>query len=297
MQVISRIRESFQVELPVRVLFESPTLAGLGRYLSDAAKVEAPPLRRLDRTQPLPLSFAQQRLWFLDRFEADRHIYNVPVRVELRGVLNHERLEQSLNQLLLRHEVLRSSFREVDGQPVQQVSEALTLELPLLDVSGSEAERIAAEEVLQPFDLEQAPLLRARLLRRTEDNHLLLLTLHHAVCDGWSLGVLLKEVAAYYEHGPDAELPALPVQYADYAAWQREWLQGAVLDAQLSYWRERLQGAPAALELATDYPRPALHRYRGETLRYELDAMLSSEMQALSRREGVTLLMLLLTSL
>jgi natural product biosynthesis luciferase-like monooxygenase protein len=227
MQVISRIRQAFQVELPVRVLFEAPTLAGLARYLeqvrgSDVAQSEARPLKRVDRTQALPVSFAQQRLWFLDRFEPDRHIYNVPVRVELRGALDHARLEESLNRVLQRHEVLRTSFREVDGEPVQQIDDTLRLELPLVDLSGwsdgereAEAKRIADAELYQPFDLARAPLWRAQLLRLSAENHLLLLTLHHAVCDGWSLGVLLKEVAAYYEGGEAAELPALPVQYAD----------------------------------------------------------------------------------
>jgi len=229
MQVISRIREAFQVELPVRVLFETPTLAGLGAYLDHAqatrkAKAEGPPLRVLPRDGVLPLSFAQQRLWFLDRFEADRHIYNVPVRVELRGAVSHERLEQSLNLVAARHEVLRTSFKEVSGEPQQQINETLRIELPLLDLSGlgqserdAEARRIAEAEATQPFNLEEAPLWRAQLLRLTEEEHLLLLTLHHAVCDGWSLGLLLKEVAAFYEHGADAEshLGRLPVQYAD----------------------------------------------------------------------------------
>jgi NRPS condensation-like uncharacterized protein len=161
-------------------------------------------------------------LWFLDRFEPDRHIYNVPVRVELRGALDHARLEESLNRVLQRHEVLRTSFREVDGEPVQQIEDTLRLELPLVDLSGwsdgereAEAKRIADAELYQPFDLAHAPLWRAQLLRIGAENHLLLLTLHHAVCDGWSLGVLLKEVAAYYECGEAADLPALPVQYAD----------------------------------------------------------------------------------
>jgi len=213
MQVISRIREAFQMELPVRVLFETPTLVGLGAYLEQArgggaGKVEGPPLRVLPRDGVLPLSFAQQRLWFLDRFEADRHIYNVPVRVELRGAVSHARLAEGLELVAARHEILRTSLREVEGEPRQQIHDTLGIELPLTDLSGlepteraTEARRIADEEALEPFKLEHSPLWRARLLRLTEDDHLLLLTLHHVVCDGWSLGVLLKEVAACYERG------------------------------------------------------------------------------------------------
>src|SRR5215207_7103671 len=215
-----------------------------------------------------PLSYAQQRLWFLDQLEPGSITYNMPVAARLSGELDARALEAALNEIVRRHEVLRTTFVTSDGQPRQVISPALDLPLPLTDLSHLEEEereeqvrRLALGEAQRPFDLSAGPLLRAELLRLSSEEHVLLFTMHHIVSDGWSIGVLVREVAALYEaftKGEESPLAELPVQYADYAAWQREHLRGEVLERQLSYWRGQLADVPAVLELPTDRPRPAV---------------------------------------
>ncbi len=217
-----------------------------------------------------PLSFAQQRLWFLERLEAGRGIYNVPWARRLSGPLRVRGLEQSLREIVERHESLRTTFSLVDGQPVQIIGEAKPVHLVLSDLTDldptdreAEAEREVQHEARQPFDLEVGPLFRARLLKLDEEEHVLLLTLHHIISDGLSLGILLKELATLYNAfvgGEAAPLKALPIQYADYASWQRERLREEVLSEQLSFWQQQLTGAPALLELPSD--RPSATRVR-----------------------------------
>jgi acyl carrier protein len=307
-QVASRIRASFGVELPLPALFEAPTLEALARAVDTASRsaqtLAAPPLRPADRSGPLPLSFAQQRLWFLDQLVPDSALYNVPAPLRLEGTLDTAALEHSLTELVRRHEVLRTSFPSEAGQPLQVIAPPAPLPLERVDLSAlsadereAEARRLIEAECRKPFSLARGPLLRALLLKLADTEHVLVLNLHHIVSDGWSMGVLVREVVALYEafcQGRPSPLPELPVQYADFAAWQRQWLQGEALEAQFSYWRQQLAGAPQVLELPTDRPRPAMQSYRGATLWRLMPAALGQALQAFCQREGVTSFMALL---
>jgi non-ribosomal peptide synthetase component F len=309
-QVMSRVRETFRIEVPLRALFESPTVADFALKIEQAlrtgAGTEVPPIVTVGRDRPLPLSFAQQRLWFIDQLEPGSSSYNVPAAVRLSGGLNVAALERTLSEIIRRHEVLRTTFAVRDGEPVQVIHEAAPLSLEVLDLSGlDEAEReaealsLAAAEVRHPFDLARGPLLRVKLIRLGEQEHLVLMVMHHIVTDGWSVGVLIREVAALYEayaQGQESPLDELPVQYADFAVWQREWLQGEALEAQLAYWREQLAGAPEVLELPTDRPRSATRTHRGAHEAMTLTEELSERLRVLSRRSGVTLYMTLLAA-
>jgi amino acid adenylation domain-containing protein len=253
-----------------------------------------------------PASFAQQRLWFLDQFDPGKSVFHLLYAVRFDGSLNFSALEQALNELLRRHESLRTTFVMVDGEPMQAVARELKLEVPVVDLTAlgkneaeAEAKRWWQIEGERPFDLAVGPLLRAHLIRLTADENVLVLTLHHIISDGWSMGVFLRELATLYEAfaaGGPSPLPELPVQYADYSVWQREWMRGEVLDTHLSYWVQHLAGAPAALELATDRPRPPVQSSAGTRQYAELPAELADRLRAFSRREGVTLFMTLLAA-
>jgi len=253
-----------------------------------------------------PMSFAQQRLWFLDQLEPGSAAYNIPAAIHLTGPLNMAALEQSLNEIVQRHEVLRTTFAIVEGQPVQVIAPTLTLTLPVVDPSNlpetereAEARRLATEEARRPFDLARGPLLRTTLLRLGEEEHVLLLTMHHTVSDGWSMGVLYRELSALYEalsKGKPSPLPELPIQYADFAVWQRQWLQGGDLEAQLSYWKKQLAGFPSLLNLPTDRPRPAIQTYRGAHQSTMLPWALLESLKTLSSQERATLFMTLLAA-
>jgi amino acid adenylation domain-containing protein len=308
-RVGARLRDAFGVDVPVRDLFEEPTLAGL------AARVEArlraregggaePPLVPLtpeERAAGVPLSFAQRRLWFFDRLEPGSPLYNIHGVLRVTGPLDADRLERALGAVERRHESLRTVFAAPGDEPVQIILPP-RFTLRNVDLTGLPAEErearawaLAAEEAVRPFDLDRGPLWRAALLRLGEDDHRLLLTIHHVVSDGWSLGILLREVAALYEQG-GAALPPLPVQYADWAVWQQRWLQGEVLESGLAAWRGRLAGAPPLLELPTDRPRPAIQAFRGAYRTHLLPAGLATAAGALARREGATLFMVLLAA-
>ncbi|MGH7829989.1 MAG: non-ribosomal peptide synthetase, partial [Candidatus Binatia bacterium] len=251
-----------------------------------------------------PASFAQQRLWFLDQLEPGSSAYNIPAAFRLTGRLNVAALEQSLNEILARHEVLRTSFSGADGQPVQVIAPTLRLSLPVTDLTAApqtereiEAIRLMNQESRRPFDLAQAPLLRAGLLRLAEESHILLLCNHHIISDGWSMGVLLREISALYDafsSGRPSPLPPLPIQYADFAVWQRQWLEGETLQKQLSYWKNQLDGMPRLLELPTDHSRPAFQTFRGAHESLTLPQPLTEAIKRLSRQEGTTLFMTLL---
>ncbi|HEX7243557.1 MAG TPA: amino acid adenylation domain-containing protein, partial [Longimicrobiaceae bacterium] len=302
-RAVSRVRAALGVDLPLRALFEAPTVAGLsGR--AEAARREGagpppPPIRRVPRDGPLPLSFAQQRLWLLQQVAPESAAYNMPYALRLRGAPDHAALRRALRGVVERHEALRTVFRSVDGEPAQVVQAPGGVPLPLVELErlgpearGREAARLAAEEAARPFDLARGPTLRTHLLRLAGEEHVLLFTLHHVVSDGWSTGVLLRDVAALhdaYVRGGDPSLPALPVQYADYAVWQRAWLAGEVLEAQIAWWRERLAGAPPLLELPTDRPRPAVQSERGGWVPLALPDAVARALRAFSRRQGATL--------
>jgi len=278
-------------------------------FLRDAeAAVCSPPprVRSVSRKEELPLSFAQERLWFLDQLEPGNTAYGIPIAYRLQGSLDVAALEWSLNEIVRRHEVLRATFAVVDGRPAQVIAPEMRLTLPVEDLRGlpeaeqeAEVERWATEEAHHPFDLAQGPLLRATLLRLNEEEHVLLLTMHHIVSDGWSMGVFNRELAVLYEAfsaGEPSPLPELPIQYADFAVWQRGWLQGEVLEEQLAYWRQHLGDDLPVLELPTDRPRPAAQSFRGAHQTFVLSNALTESLKALSRQEGVTLFTTLLAA-
>ncbi|HEX8188279.1 MAG TPA: condensation domain-containing protein, partial [Pyrinomonadaceae bacterium] len=252
-----------------------------------------------------PLSYAQRRLWFLEQLAPGSPNYNVPLAVHVRGPLDVGRLRRTFDRLLERHEVLRASFHDLDGRPTQRVAPALSLPLEVESLEGLPAEarlgaarEAAAEEAGRPFDLTRAPLLRARVLRLSESEHVVALVMHHIVSDGWSLGVLVKELGALYAafaRGEESPLEELPIQYADYAEWQREVLAGEEMGRQLAYWRERLSGAEM-LELPAERARPAAQSFRGAQHHFALPRELSEALGVLARREDATLFMVLLAA-
>ena len=309
-QVVSRVRDVFGVEVPLRELFEYPTIAGFANRIDEAERqehgLEAPPIRRADREHGIPLSFAQQRLWFLHQLKPESAVYNVGVAVRLRGRLNVAVLEQTLSEVVRRHEALRTTFAMQNGEPVQVIGEPQEVRLPIVDLSEldalqreTEARRLVAVESQRPFDLSTGPLMRAGLLHMSAEEHILPLTVHHIISDGWSIGVMVREVAtlfAAFNNGEPSPLPELAVQYADFAVWQREWFRDEILARELEYWRNQLSGAPPILELPIDKPRPPVQSFNGSHEPLGLDEQLSKDLRELSRREGVTLFMTLLAA-
>src|SRR5215831_1038134 len=306
-RVFSRVREAFQVDLPIRALFDAPTLAELTMAVEQAmatTDAAAPPIRRIARGGDFPLSFGQERLWLIHRLEPNSSLYNIPLALRLKGSLNSAALEWCLAEVVRRHESLRTTFRTVGGSPRQFISEGSNVQLLKRHLRGplhereTEARHLAIEEARQPFDLEHGPLWRATLLQLDDEEHLLLFTIHHIITDGWSLGVLTREVADLYEahcQGLTSPLAELPVQYADYAWWQREHLRGDVLENQLAYWKQQLTDVPTTLELASRHHTAAPGDH-GETEHIKLTASLTDSLRTLSRREGVTLFMTLLAA-
>ena len=309
-QVISRVRETFRVELSLRKLFLMPTAEGLAQNVEEALRagegVTVERIPRAPREGDMPLSFSQQRLWFLDQLEPGSPIYNITAAVELRGALDLDALRAALGEIVHRHEVLRTTFADVGGRPVQRIHATMPLALTFEDVSGEPepgraetVRRLTREEAERPFDLAAGPLLRVRVVRTGEGEHVALLTMHHIISDGWSTGVLIGELAALYNAfttGGESPLAEPGLQYADFAAWQRAWLQGETLETQVGYWRKQLAGAPPLLELPTDFPRPAAQTYRGAVEHYVLGEALTGRLRALSRREGATMFMTLLAA-
>ncbi len=307
-QVMARVREAFGVDLPLRDFFEARTVDQLAAMIDVAMKTRhnltSLPIERVERTENLPLSFAQQRLWFLDQMEPGNPFYSIPAAVRLRGELDVAALELTFNEIVRRHESLRTTFVPVDGNPVQVISPSLTITLETIDLSEldeeqreAEAMRRVAADAREPFDLMNGPLLRPVLLKLAGDDHLLLFSMHHIISDVWSRGVLIRELRTLYiafSRKQPSPLPELPLQYADYAAWQRAWLRDETLESQLSYWRAELEGAPAVLELPTDRPRPPVQSLNGGQETLVLPESLLEALRAFSRREGATMFMTLL---
>jgi amino acid adenylation domain-containing protein len=330
-QVVSRVRAAFGVELPLRMLFANATLRAQAGAIEDllladieaaeepaetaggepqgpapAAAVEEieEPIVPIPRGGDLPASFAQERMWFLQQLDPSSALYNLMSLLRLRGELHVYALERAFTEVVRRHEPLRTVFALAGGHPVQRVRDPAPVEIPISDVSGAaepeaEARRLSADEAHTPFDLERGPLYRVRLLRLADDDHVLLLNLHHAVTDGWSVGLLQTELSALYRayrNGLPSPLRDLPVQYADYAAWQRRWLTDERVRRQVAWWTEHLAGAPPALELPTDRPRAAVQRHRGGSEPLLLGAGALRDAQALAGRHGATLAMTVLAA-
>ncbi|HEY0556169.1 MAG TPA: amino acid adenylation domain-containing protein, partial [Thermoanaerobaculia bacterium] len=310
-KVLARVRDAFGVDLPVRAVFEARTLAALARRIegalsalsalsAEAGEVSRPPLSRAARAEPLPLSFAQQRLWFLDRLQPGSPVYNLPAAFRLAGALDPNALERGVDEVFRRHEVLRTTFTESPGEePRQVVAPFHPGGLPRIDLGGlppgaarAEAARLAAREARRSFDLVRGPVARPLLLKLSPGEHHLLFFCHHIAFDGWSMGILQRELGALYgAAGRPSPLPELTFQYGDFAVWQRRWLSGETLAGQLAYWRERLAGAPEALELPADRPRPPVQSFRGDVLRLAVPVHLAAGLRELARAERSTLFM------
>ncbi len=308
-QVMSRIRRILKVDLPVRVLFENRTIEDLAKHVEEARAQHGTTglsIVPIGRDQPLPLSFAQQRMWFIHQMDPNNPVYNLPMAVWLRGQLNPGILEETLNEIVRRHEILRTTFKVANDSPVQVIAPEFAIRLETSDLArlesshrDSEADRIFYEEAFRPFDLANGPLLRASLLRFSAEEHLLVITLHHIVGDAWSASVLFEELSAIYPAflvGKPSPLAPLTIQYADYASAQRNWLQGEVLASQLTFWRKQLQGAPTVLHLPTDRPRPEQQSFRGAWQPVVLSGDLLRGLKALGQQHGVTLFMTLMAA-
>ena len=301
-QLVSKLRAVFSAEVPLRTLFEAPSIAALAQRIEQARTRDlAPAMVPVGRDGALPLSYAQQRLWFLDQFEPGQAAYNIPAALVLKGTLDSVALAATFNDIVRRHEALRTTFALRDGNPVQVIAPVLALALPLTDLGAlapaerhAQAQWLIQDEAQTVFDLTLGPLMRTRLIKLADDEHVLLLTLHHIVADGWSMSVLINEIGlgyAAHRDGQAAALPTLAIQYADYAHWQRAWLSGAVLDEQLAYWQTQLSGAPTLLALPTDRPRPVVQSHRGARHGFSLDAHATAGLHALGRQAQATLFM------
>lgn len=309
-QVIARVRDAFDVELPLRSIFEAPTISELAGCMNAARRgargLQPPPITPVPRDRNLPLSFAQQRLWFLSQLQAGSTAYNVPAAIQLSGRVDISALERSFHEIVRRHEALRTNVLAPDAEPVQIIAPARSIPLPLVDITGlSEVEREAAArqcaiaEAVHPFDLGHDALLRTTLLRLGTTEHRLLVTMHHIVSDGWSIGVLIRELETLYNAfsaGLPSPLGDLPLQYADYAVWQRAWLRGEVREKQLDYWKQHLAHVPPVLGLPLDHPRPAVQSFRGAHHSFQFSPDITDALKALSRREHVTLFVTLLAT-
>ncbi|MEH2128696.1 amino acid adenylation domain-containing protein [Nostoc sp.] len=305
-QVISRLPESFGISLPLRSLFASPTVASLSEAIASELKtgsgLKLPAIAPVSSKKDIPLSWAQERLWFLHQLEGESGAYTMPFAMRLVGNLNIKALESAIGAMVQRHEVLRTRFEIKNDQPVQVIDSNINITLAVVDLqnvadSTKQAKQLAIKEAYKPFDLAKDPVLRVKMWQVAANEYILLIAIHHIASDGWSIGVLNRELSAHYRAitiDSAVELPELPVQYADFTLWQRQWLTIGVLERQLSYWKQQLAGAPPLLELPTDRPRPAIQTFRGGTERFQLDASLTSALRQLSNKSGTTLFMTLL---
>ena len=316
-RIMSRVFQDFQMMVPVQTLFQSPTVAEMAALITEQKECNAwrSPRRSyttslsspkpISRDGRLPLSFAQQRLWFLNQLEPESPVYNEPKTLRLKGRLNVAALQRAVDGIVERHEVLRTTYESVKGLPKQVIHEPATVDLSMIDLTGlgernqeEQLQRVLSEFNRRPFDLGKDWPLRATLIRLAESDHVLILVTHHIASDGWSSDILFGELSALYEsysHARASALNELPIQYADYAVWQREWMQGDVQKGQLSYWRKQLDGAPR-LDLPTDRPRPSVQSHAGRAVTFTVSQVLAQGVKQFSRREKVTLFMSLLAA-
>ncbi|HXI74595.1 MAG TPA: condensation domain-containing protein, partial [Pyrinomonadaceae bacterium] len=304
-QIAARVRRQFKFEAPISTLFECPTIRLLAERIS--AGGDDAILRSIDAADhggSAPLSFNQQQFWLLDQSSVNRASYNVTTALKIAGSLDTAKLQTAIDAIVARHEILRTNVVTSDGSPTQVIASTMPVTIRVSDLSQlataeleSERARAHEAEACYVFDLAEGALLRARLLRFSDTDHELIITLHHIVCDGWSIGVLLRELTYLYLHGIDrAGLPPLPIQYSDFAVWQRRWLAGETIDRQLNYWKQELADAPTVLDLPTDYQRPATQSFKGGRVLAQLPADLTASLKLLSRNENVTLFMMLLAT-
>ncbi|HKV12538.1 MAG TPA: condensation domain-containing protein, partial [Thermoanaerobaculia bacterium] len=305
LQLLSRVQAGLGVEISLHTLFEAPTVASLAVEVEQQGEAAfVPPLVPVPREGALPLSFAQQRLWFIDQLQPGTPLYNLPVVLRVEGPLDAAVLERCLEEIARRHEAVRTVFALEGDAPVQVILPPAPFVLPRIDLSTlpelareAEALALAEEEAARPFDLARGPLLRTVLLRLAPEDHAVALTMHHVASDGWSMGLLVREVAALYaafSEGKPSPLLPLPIQYADFAVWQRSWLHGEALEREIDWWRQQLAGLPPLLDLPTDRPRPAVQSVRGSTRPVRWAAERVQPVEALGRRYGATLFMMLL---
>ncbi|AOX02682.1 hypothetical protein BJP34_27465 [Moorena producens PAL-8-15-08-1] len=306
-QLISQLRVTFNREIPLRQVFESPTIAlispKLTQLLTTENQLSLPLIQPRTDSEQLPLSSAQKRLWFLNQLEGSSATYNIPAAFRITGNLIINALEQALSEIISRHEVIRTSFSTINGKPIQVIHPDSTININVVDLQQyPEPERetilqqLVQQEATTPFDLEVAPLIRCKLWQLDTTEYVLVLTMHHIVSDGWSMGILIEELSSLYQAFAASEpspLPELAIQYADFALWQRQWLTGEILEIQLNYWKQELEGAPELLQLPTDRSRPHVQSYQGSSESFSLTAELTQKLQQLSRNAGSTLFMTL----
>ena len=303
-QVMSRIRQAFRIEIPLQLLFENPTIATLAEAIAQNQTPENNPqnqtIPQVANRESASLSFAQQRVWFLEQLQPNSRAYILSNAQRLMGKLNAGVLQQSLDAIVVHHQALRTNFiTSVDGSPIQVIGTPRPVQLKTIKVTQEQVESLLNQEAQRPFNLESDLMLRATLLQVDEQQHILLLVMHHIASDGWSTGILWQQLAAVYEallSGKPDPLPKLPIQYADFAVWQHQWLSGEILSGQINYWKTQLVGANTVLELPTDRPRPPVQTYRGAVQSLMLPQTLSASLKELSHQQGVTLFMTLLAA-
>lgn len=308
-QIVARISDSLQIEIPLQRLFEAPTIEQLAAIIKPLVGSDPQPqasmIARVPRDQPIPLSFAQQRLWFLDQFDPDSAVYNLALPVRFAAPVDASVLEGAVNDLIARHETLRTTFATVADEPVQVIAPILKIKMPVHDLRNLaeptkkiEMQRLMTQQIQTPFDLKHGPVLRAELIRLRDNDNLFLFTIHHIAADGWSMDIISRELVAFYEarrSRSSPSLPDLPIQYADFACWQRRYLSGPVLQRDVGYWKDKLQGVPPLLELPSDRPRPAVQSFTGGMYMFAMPPSLLKSVKNFSEKEQVTLFTTLLS--
>ncbi len=309
-QLVTRLKNSFKIDLPLKSLFEHPTVEKLAEVIEGAQRGEQrhrfEPIKTVSRERQIPLSLQQKRLWFLDQMEPGGPFYNIPAAFSIAGDLDIQILEASLNKMIRRHEVFRTTISTLDGNPFQVISDFKSAPLPVIDLSHfepvkrqSEIHKLCEAEALGAFSLEKGPLFRCKLLKVDEKEHIILFTVHHIISDGWSMGIFIRELSAIYEarlKNAEDILPPLPVQYADFAVWQNNWLQSDLYRDQLNYWKKKLLGGPDLLNLPMDHPRPSNQTYHGKHIAFRIPQEVANGLKNISRQEGATLFMTLLAA-
>ncbi|NOX38153.1 MAG: amino acid adenylation domain-containing protein, partial [Calditrichaeota bacterium] len=309
-QLVSRINDAFDIQLPLTAVFEAPTVEGLARRITrlqlEEKGLEQLPIEPVPRDRELLLSFSQQRLWFLDQMEPESPFYNIPAAFRIRGNLDLDIFRRAVQEVVKRHEILRTRIETVDGRPRQVVLDHLPVDIPVEEFADlpesdrqAEVEKQGREIARQGFRLNEPPLFRIKILRFAPDDHAVIISMHHIISDGWSMGILVREIATHYQAFRDnrpSPLPPLSIQYADFAAWQHRWLESEVYQKQIQYWQEKLADSPPLLELPTDRPRPSVPSFRGDVYTFRIDGELTRKLMTLCQETDTTLFMTLLAA-